>query len=391
MIRRNAGFTLVELLVVMGILGLVLGVTSDLFISMLKGYKQQGKIAETNIEGIIGLELLRGDIERAGYGLPWQVPVTYQEALGSYASYNDAPSNPPRPIFSDNNYSSGLPNYGLAISTSNNFKYSDLLVIKATNIASSTTSQLWTYMTTSSSGVVTAMTWTPSTENLNNTDYAIVLNPGTGNFDTRKLVPINNSQAAGQFGTLVSTMSMASLPPQGVVAFVYGITDGSLASPPPRMPFNRADYYITTSGVEVPQRCAPNTGVLVKSVIGLGQNDGLRGNFLPLLDCVADMKVIFRLDTDGDGVIDSVSDNISTLSAQQIRQQVKEVRAYILAHEGQKDSSFTYPSSTIHVGDSSIDAGLGHDFLIGTNVNYRWKVYTIVVQPKNMQQPLGTQ
>ena len=69
--RQRTGFTLIELLVVVAILGLVLAGISDLFISLLGQYKQQGKISESNIEGIIGLELLRQDLERAGYGLPW--------------------------------------------------------------------------------------------------------------------------------------------------------------------------------------------------------------------------------------------------------------------------------------------------------------------------------
>ena len=62
-----------------------------------------------------------------------------------------------------------------------------------------------------------------------------------------------------------------------------------------RMPFNRADYFI--SNTNAPSRCAPNTGVLEKVVVN--QSDGRLTNFLPLVDCVADMQVIFRLDTDG--------------------------------------------------------------------------------------------
>jgi hypothetical protein len=156
--------------------------------------------------------------------------------------------------------------------------------------------------------------------------------------------------------------------------FVYGISSAA-----GRMPFNRADYYISKTAVDVPQRCAPNTGVLVKSMIS--QSDGSRSDNLPLLDCVADMKVIFHIDVLGNGAV-TITDNISGLSAQQIRTQVKEVRVYILAHQGQMDKSYVHPQSTITVGESPWQ----HNFNIGANVNYRWKVYTIVVQPKNLRQ-----
>jgi len=103
------------------------------------------------------------------------------------------------------------------------------------------------------------------------------------------------------------------------------------------------------------------------------------------------MKVIFRLDTNGDGTIDRVTDFLNDpsglpLSAQDIRKQVREIRVYILAHEGEVDKSFTYPTASIRVGDANIDSGLGHTYNLGTYVHYRWKLYTIVVQPKNMRQ-----
>jgi hypothetical protein len=250
---------------------------------------------------------------------------------------------------------------------------SDLLVIKATNLLRSRASQLWTYQTTSAK-----MSWpTTSTENQNLSlaDYAIVLSPGTGNYDTRTLVTAN----------LVSNIPLpgASAPQPQLIYGIDDIAPNALYN----FPFNRADYYILgDSSIPIPSRCAPNTGVLVKSIIS--HSNGARTDVLPLLDCVADMKIIFRLDTNGDGIVDpGVWLDISTLSAQQIREQVKEVRVYILAHEGQKDTSYTHPTNSIYVGDLSL--GGGHWFNIGTNVNYRWKLYTIVVQPRNMKQALG--
>ena len=174
---------------------------------------------------------------------------------------------------------------------------------------------------------------------------------------------------------------------------VYGI-DPDYA---PKMPFNRADYFITsidTSGNRiVPKRCAPNTGVLVKAVVN--HNDG-GFTYLPLLDCVADMQVIYGMDLDNDKdfeplvalSLDGYSEDLTATSSQTIRDQVKQVRVYILAHEGQKDPTYTYPSSTVSLGG---DVSLGRTFNLATRIgdpeykNYRWKLYTIVVTPNNLE------
>lgn len=71
---------------------LTIAAATGIFVPMLTQFKQQSKIAESNIENIIGLELLKRDIEHAGFGLPWNIPVglTYQEASSSPASnYNE--------------------------------------------------------------------------------------------------------------------------------------------------------------------------------------------------------------------------------------------------------------------------------------------------------------
>jgi hypothetical protein len=109
---------------------------------------------------------------------------------------------------------------------------------------------------------------------------------------------------------------------------------------------------------------------------------------MPLLDCVADMQVVFLLDRDGDGVIESYVDVLTdtvtgaNLTAEQIRNQVKEVRVYILAHEGQMDRSYTHPATDIYVGEPGIG---GRTFSIGANVHYRWKLYTLIVKPNNLR------
>src|SRR5512137_1639627 len=78
----NRGFSLPELIVVMGIFITVMLITSSTFKTIANSSSQQSKSLETQIEGIVGLEVLRADLEQAGFGLPW----TFQNTIlpGNY-------------------------------------------------------------------------------------------------------------------------------------------------------------------------------------------------------------------------------------------------------------------------------------------------------------------
>ncbi len=383
MIKKDSGFTLVELLITMAIFVLTIASVSGIFVPLLTQFKQQSKIAETQIQGLAGLEILRKDLEQAGFGLPWVIPdgVIYSEGSGSTTSpipvpndprVNDAPSNPPRLIGSINNVA-GLGG-------------SDYLVIKATTVATNDTATKWTYVVGTSGGGVFLRSWGNGLEDLKSTDRVIVLIPMRGE-NAQRILLNNDSAFSVQFGTL-SSPSAFTPTTEDDLYLVYGVDpDTDL-----RMPFNRADYYIRkVAGTVIPDRCAEGTGILMKSVIN--QENGNRGPGIPLLDCVADMQVVFRSDTDSDGTLDDVSDDISTLTAEEIRNQVKEVRVYILAHEGQKDNTFNYcpnPSdcsqTTLEIPSSS-DPGYGAGRTFDFNTSgitewrkYRWKVYTLVVK-----------
>jgi len=66
-----------------------------------------------------------------------------------------------------------------------------------------------------------------------------------------------------------------------------------------------------------------------------------------------------------------------------------DIRIYILAHEGQRDPNFTYATNPVTVGE--FGAGRPFNFTTVANPvanwqNYRWKIYTIVITPKNLKQ-----
>lgn len=377
-LKKQDGFSLVELLIVMALFTIVLTISANTFTLILKQSTQQSRQAETQMERIVGTELLRVDIENAGYGLPWYFKntITYNEAASLPASnYNDSSGNAPRAVVSGNNTGTNR---------------ADELVIKATSVATSNASQRWTYIM---NGTTNPNSW--ASNNLTAGDRVIVIQPKASESKLKQLV-----MSGATFYTSYVTTGFASgfIPVNpGEMYLVYGVDpDTNL-----RFPFNRADYYISTSSV--PSFCAPNTGVLVKSVIS--QSDGSRAAGVPILDCVADMQVVFRLDMNEDGTVGTsanadgstvsssegatASTVQSTLaSAELLRKRLKEVRVYILTHDGQLDRTYTYPSSTVNVYGSG-EATLGSTFNLSSTIgtdwqNYRWKVITVTARPKNL-------
>ena len=130
----------------------------------------------------------------------------------------------------------------------------------------------------------------------------------------------------------------------------------------------------------MPARCATNTGILYKGTINHADG-GIRE--LPILDCVAQLQVVLVLDTNADGVPDSFQTASFAGTAEQIRTQLKEIRVYILAHEGQRDTGYTSPVMRIIDPDSGTTP---IDFTpTGDLLNFRWKIYTLVVKPYNLR------
>ena len=354
MIKRAGGFSLVELMVALAVISMAIAASSNIFLRMFTNLKQQSKIAETNINGIIGLEMMRRDIEHAGFGLPWVIPAGagYNENVGPSALYRDPAPTPPRAVVSGN--SAGL------------VPGSDYLVIKALNIANNAVAQRWTRLR-QGNDKIDALSGDP----FDLTDNVIVVNPGTNSGNARTLV-----LGGGGFWTAYN--GTAGFAPTGVQTnLVYGVDPTNA----PLMPYNRADYYISlgSATVNVPTQCAPATGVLVKGEISHQNGATVE---MPLVDCVADMQAIYGLDTDDDGDIDARVDTLAGYDAQQTRDELKEVRVYILGHEGQRDPTFIYPNNTVTVGEF----GQGRNFNLTGIANwqqYRWKVYTMVMRTES--------
>lgn len=415
---NNRGFTLVELIVVMAIFIIVIMITGDAFKTILSTSTKLFKSEESNIEGVVGLEMMRHDIEQSGFGLFdsfMSVAAEYTEADKIPAlTYNDAPSGVPRAVIGGNNLGEVLdPN-----ADSDGVKYTtllgaDYLTIKATSAGLNQASQRWTYITGSDPPHV----W-PS-DNLSVGDRVIIQRRVfNANGISNQLVfdPNHKDIYWVNFATGGFVTEFSPVLPQETY-YVYGINpDGNL-----RMPFNRTDYFVATPSVanRLPATCAQKTGILYKTVVN--HSNG-RLTYLPVVDCVADMQVVFGWNfgdsagsvvtdpnTLGSGTVDTwsnadgsvVSSSVAGVTvtnvqdamanAGHIRTKLKLIKVYILAQDGRKDPNYTSPSP-IQIGEASendVDAVKAltrpGGYTVPTEqLNYRWKQYRLVIKPKNL-------
>jgi prepilin-type N-terminal cleavage/methylation domain-containing protein len=392
--RARKGFTLVELIVTMAVFMIILVIAAQVFNTIVTNASKYSKMEESNIEGIIGLEILRHDMEQMGFGLFWGFQsgstVSYLESLPSASPTNDSPSSAPRAF--------------VALNNAESFS-SDLLAIKATSVGSNKASQRWTYISFNNYSAATyesrPVIW--RSNNLNNADKAIAIRTNFNDPNDDHLLLSNGSSFDFSFAN--SGINAAFLPTKDTeVSMVYGIETNSTT---PRMPFNRTDFFVTTAiplpnrpAVSVPPFCAELTGVLIKATVN---HNGGGYTPIPLLDCVADMQVVLGWDGSEGGKAGSVSGyssvngdaaaGVTTSEVQGwladpkgIREHLKIVKVYILAQEGKKDTGFTYPLASIVVGDTTNgETSMTSTYnFSATQRNYRWKLYRVIVRPKNL-------
>ncbi len=397
---KSGGFTLIEIMIVMAVFIVVVVISSNTFTTILHHSGLIFKSEESNIEGIVGLEMFRHDLQQAGYGLYTEQGPNYNEAADTLpATNNDAPNNAPRPlVFLDN--MDGIQSVNSYVPLAG----SDYLSIKGTTASTATTAQKWTFMNISSTHVL-PNTWASAADNFAPTDNVIVLQKQFGNPPRTSLIPSQTGSFFSAYNSGFANMSSA----MNGIYMVYGINSAATANP--RFPFNRTDYFIASPAVaaNLPTFCAQGTGILYKSTVN--QSDG-KLNIMPLLDCVLDMQVVLGWDTDGDGLIDTWTNadgtnflpdptnvsaltgpqNISLSSAQNnslttvpnIRNNLKMIKVYIVVQDGRKDTSFTSASPLKLYDELSLTRPNGSIVLTPAQRNYRWKLYRIIVRPKNL-------
>ena len=383
----SRGFTLVELVIVMAMFMGIIIISSQAFNKIVSVSKQQVTSSESDTQGVIGLEMLRVDLEHAGYGLPWLLSSVAEFAEGQAAANSLAPGidteqfNDTFNITSDSNK---VPRAVQAAASTSDGR--DYLVIKSIMAGMNDTVKKWAYV----EGLDAASrikTW----ESNNFTANERVI---TVDSRTKRLVAANPpanalsyvSTTATDFSYAITAADMtppaAFQPRQDTDVFVvYGVSPSSDL----RAPYNRVDYFVkrpATAGA-MPSRCANGTGILYKAVM-----NHTGGGFTPypLVECIADMQVVFNVAADGNNGIDVDQGGLTGLSAKEVRQQLKMIKVYIVAHEGGRDTSFSYGAGKDLVVGEGSGRTLDLKAMVGSDdyKYYRWKTYKLVVTPKNI-------
>ena len=303
--RDELGFTLVELLVTMGIVLIVLTAAYQGYTRLLRGFFAESSSASAQMEAMVNTNVFRLDITHAGYGLARDL------------------SN--RPI-QWNNVSNRV-NRALTIrSTVNNLQEETLgwiLCYDGNMIQEST---------------------------------------GNASFSSTAYVFLNQDKNFESTG--------GSCPASGIrLGYPY---DGS---PPPggcsgtSQPCYNVTY--TLSGSQDLDTCAEGTRNLLRTASG-------GAAWEPVFNCVADWRVTFELDTDADQDIETTVSDISTLSVDQLYDQVELINAYILLQEGNYQKDFSFSGSTSQDG---VNLSLSS---ITDSSHYRWKIQKISVKPQDM-------
>ncbi len=424
------GFTLIELVVSMGLFIVVMVIASEAFNRIVVQSSKLSKMEESNIEGVIGLEVMQHDLKQMGFGLPWSwsarnpantgplenCGITYKEATNSEGlKLNDAPN--------------GVPRAFVAYAKLGNFS-SAYIAVKGTAVGRDKASQRWTYMPFRN---YSANPWESrpvafASNNPNAGNMVIVVNSNLNSEAFDHTLIVGPGSVAATSGT-TSDFSVSfnssgfvqnySPTDQNQTYMIYGLSDDN--TPDPRMPFNRTDFFIgqNLDSNIVPRFCAEKTGILYKATVNHGSSTGGAYNYLPLLDCVADMQVVLGWNSDpltpagsaagtapsqkessvsgysslslvagGDVTTSNVasSDVKSWLTdPKKLREQLKLIKIYILAQEGKVDPSYVSPVGSILVGDTTDGISTAKVYnLSEKQKKYRWKLYRIVIRPKNI-------
>lgn len=412
--RNSKGFTLVELLVAMSIFIIIMIMAANGFERVLSTAGQQSRSAQSNFEGVVGLEMLRYDIEHAGYGVAtnfenYTSEIKFKNLGGTADQELVAAANVPLDGFNSTTLNARRAKNIQPIAAGTSTKEvnhtavanaaggPDYLVIRSTVSSLDPSARKWSYVnysTDSSSNNLSEVKLWDEGPNLSSNDRIIAIRDrftdgkeqktllldATGGFELN--LTASGAMPAGEKFKPTSKEDMVVL---------YGVR--SAAASALRMPYNRTDYYVTRPASGMPTHCNPGTGILYKSMVS--HTTGGFDKDYPLLDCIADMQVEFEYDPNDNGIIVSLDPiGLTEKTAEDMRLHLKNIRIYILTHEGKMDKSYRYPGDGIHIGDHKKGTSSGRT-LTASEMNtlftsdwrkYRWKIYTMVIRPKNLAQ-----
>jgi len=334
---NKKGFTIVELMVTMVIMSIIIGLVYSSFNTIVSDVKSETKSIESIMDTMVGLEIIRLDIEHAGFGL------ATDEQCGYPVRQITADSNPPGGCSKQDKTTTNLG-----------------LVIRSTINTSNTDTYGWFYCDDGN------RTGVRDQRGDKTNNYAVLLNiDKTHNFSG----------------------SVANCPagPDDFLGYPYD--NGGPATQCDTQYCNKVTYRLSTA--QDLGSCYGNSRNLLR-VVGAG-------NGVSILQCSANWALRFSLDTNGDGTIDQqFSDKpwSGAETAANIRSQLKAVHLYALIQDSQFDPDYNgdYNATKLTIdgvnltkinGDiANPDAAFVGD--IANFIHFRWKVLKISAKPMNL-------
>ncbi len=317
------GVTLIELLVVLIIVGLILGAVYATYINLLKGFKKGTEATASEVENLVGLEVLRLDIEHMGYGLP------------------DSES---KPIVEWDSSSKRL----VLRSTLNNTSESTIGYLIAKCESGELNIQI-------------------DGREDSSANYVSILQASSKDF-------LSKGTVSGSKISLPSGVSCSN----GEIYIAFPVRDTVYNGSSNGCSVGLCEEIVyELSASNLISRCNVNTYNLVRR-LGTSSTTGE-----PVLNCVADWKVTFDIDQNDNGILESTETDLSSPPStnEDIRDKLKRVNIYLLVQEGRYDPDYTF-SQVTNCGSNKCVAIGGIELKLPSGYeNYRWKAIKLSVKP----------
>lgn len=333
------GFTLIELLVTVVLVSLIMLAVYYTYNNLFKSSKEETLLAESEIEKVIGSEIIRLDIEHAGFG------ITENETCPVIRWGNVFPL----PAGCDDD-----------ISTNNN-----IFIIRSMINNTSINETGWVYVD------CTTGNWPSSApyivdERLNRSNPKLLFfDSSTGSF-----------VANGNFGTC----------PGNGVYLAYPYNDiSNMDNCIDQVYCHRITYRL--SSTQNNDLCNPATRNLLRGIDGTASSGGE-----PILNCVAGFTVLFDVDIDEDGISDLEYqdysaldiDNNGIVESTEVMKALKRVHLYFLIQVGKRNPKRIFNQEVLEINEPlttvSFDLTEIPDYQF-----YRWRVFKVSVIPMNLR------
>jgi type IV pilus assembly protein PilW len=340
------GITLLELLIALALSLVVLAAVYSAYITLFKSYKKESTAVTTQIESTIGLEILRQDLEHAGYGISKD-----ETKLPLEVFY--LPKTPP-----------------------NCQSPSVHLVIRSTYKTSDDDTQGWAVLSCKAGDVPHCLISYnfPYCPNEKAKTEAVLLKPNGSIFSGRFVVDDSGDKCPEDADTLLA------FPISG--SGEWERCDGTSTPSCQNQFCNVIEYYLDEDSDAQSSYCK-GTYVLKRRVDKREE---------PLLDCVGDFKVVY--DWSGTGKCDPTGKDPdlpacpAPTGSSDLRENLKMVYVYLLLREGKEDPNFTFKFGTSFKVDGvtlNLPKDLDYYTKEGHNpLHFRWRVVKIAVKPMNL-------